>query len=545
MIENIRKYRGLILFFLALVIVSLVVGIKDDIFRGGIGGQAVYRINGRSYSDKEFKHLGSGAFELVGGLARAGDFSLYQFLIELAQGATSEEDAGEKFFINRIILREAKDEFGIHPGDEEITDYIRSLQAFADKNGKFSQETYNNFIEKGIGRLGMTESGLRELASDAIASRKLNSIVGGGLVLNRDALVANRALADQMISGSTARIDIAPVKAGIQPKDEEIKSYWESIQDAFMTAPKRKFTYFIATPKPVAKAAQSNDNAALNDEQKKQKQQEQDAVAKEASRKNQIELDALVDDFSFSLEEQKGAGFEELAAKNQWQVKTTGMFSKDEAPEDLTIKLRSTSLDGKAIDELFRIEPTNDPLSKFSQPIAVGDNQWLVARLDGEEKPRAKTFEEARDEARAQFIEQKAAEALRKASHAASEKIKNSLAAGKSFAAAAKEAGIADSNVKAFSKLKSSDPADSATRPSALFENSSTVDTGSLAAPVIEKDRAFIVHVTAREITADLKAEESVKTLIESSAIQNESLAFGNWLRERLSKAKVESLFKR
>jgi hypothetical protein len=545
MIENIRKYRGLILFFLALVIVSLVVGIKDDIFRGGIGGQAVYRINGRSYSDKEFKHLGSGAFELVGGLARAGDFSLYQFLIELAQGATSEEDAGEKFFINRIILREAKDEFGIHPGDEEITDYIRSLQAFADKNGKFSQETYNNFIEKGIGRLGMTESDLRELASDAIASRKLNSIVGGGLVLNRDALIANRALADQMISGSTARIDIAPVKAGIQPKDEEIKSYWESIQDAFMTAPKRKFTYFIATPKPVAKPVGSIDYDSLNDEQKKQKQQEQEAAAKEESRKNQIELDGKVDEFSFKLEEQKGAGFEELAAKNQWQVKTTGMFSKDEAPEDLAIKLRSTSLDGKAIDELFRIEPTNDPLSKFSQPIAVGDNQWLVARLDGEEKPRAKTFEEARDEARAQFIEQKAAEALRKAAHEASEKIKNSLAAGKSFAAAAKEAGIADSNVKAFSKLKSSDPADSATRPSALFENSSTVDTGSLAAPVIEKDRAFIVHVTAREITADLKAEESVKTLIESSAIQNESLAFGNWLRERLSKAKVESLFKR
>lgn len=545
MIENIRKYRGLILFFLALVIVSLVVGIKDDIFRGGIGGQAVYRINGRSYSDKEFKHLGSGAFELVGGLARAGDFSLYQFLIELAQGATSEEDAGEKFFINRIILREAKDEFGIHPGDEEITDYIRSLQAFADKNGKFSQETYNNFIEKGIGRLGMTESDLRELASDAIASRKLNSIVGGGLVLNRDALIANRALADQMISGSTARIDIAPVKAGIQPKDEEIKSYWESIQDAFMTAPKRKFTYFIATPKPVAKPVGSIDYDSLNDEQKKQKQQEQEAAVKEESRKNQIELDGKVDEFSFKLEEQKGAGFEELAAKNQWQVKTTGMFSKDEAPEDLAIKLRSTSLDGKAIDELFRIEPTNDPLSKFSQPIAVGDNQWLVARLDGEEKPRAKTFEEARDEARAQFIEQKAAEALRKAAHEASEKIKNSLAAGKSFAAAAKEAGIADSNVKAFSKLKSSDPADSATRPSALFENSSTVDTGSLAAPVIEKDRAFIVHVTAREITADLKAEESVKTLIESSAIQNESLAFGNWLRERLSKAKVESLFKR
>ena len=51
----------------------------------------------------------------------------------------------------------------------------------------------------------------------------------------------------------------------------------------------------------------------------------------------------------------------------------------------------------RLVDELFRIEPTSDPLSKFSQPIAVGDNQWIVARLDGEEKSRPKTFEEAKD----------------------------------------------------------------------------------------------------------------------------------------------------
>ena len=63
MIENIRKYTGLIIFFMALVIVSLVVGIKDDLFRGGGGGRGVLKIAGRVYGDKEFQHLGSGAFE--------------------------------------------------------------------------------------------------------------------------------------------------------------------------------------------------------------------------------------------------------------------------------------------------------------------------------------------------------------------------------------------------------------------------------------------------------------------------------------------------
>ncbi|MFN6046318.1 MAG: SurA N-terminal domain-containing protein, partial [Verrucomicrobiota bacterium] len=250
MIENIRKYQGLVLCFIAIVIISLVVGIKDDIFRGGAGGQAVYRINGRTYNDKEFKHLGTGAFELVGGLARAGDFSLYQFLMELAQGATSQEDAAEKFFVGRMILREAKNEFGIHPGDAEITDYIRKLRAFSNKDGSFDQETYNNFIEKGIGRLGMTENDLRELASDAIASTRLNAIIGGGLTMNKDAVKAAQALDNQQISGSIARLDLAPFEAGIKPTDEEVKGYWENIQDAFMTQPQRKFSYLIVSPKP-------------------------------------------------------------------------------------------------------------------------------------------------------------------------------------------------------------------------------------------------------------------------------------------------------
>lgn len=537
MIENIRKFRGLILFFLVIVIVSLVFGIKDDVFRGGIGGQAVYRINGRTYNDKEFRHLGTGAFELVGSLARAGDFSLYQFLMELAQGATSQEDAGEKFFVGRMILRQAKDELGVHPGEEEVTEYIRKLQAFSDKDGKFSQETYNNFIEKGIGRLGMTENDLRELASDAIASQKINAIVGGGLALNKNALLANRALESQLISGSTARLDLAPFKTGIQPKDEELKSYWENIQDAFMTQTKRKFTYIIATPKPVAKAAEKAEGKTEEEPGKKSHE--------ELVRENQTATDRLVDDFTFALESQKGAGFEELAAANQWQVKTTELFSKDKPPAELDVQLRSSSIEGKAIDELFRIEASEDPLSKISQPIAIGENQWLVARLDAEEKPRAKTFDEARDEVRAQFIEEKAAEALRKATNEANEKIKASLAAGKSFAAAAKEAGIAEENVKSFKQVKSTDRPDPALGPGTLFQNASTVDPGTLAEPVTEKDRAFFIHVAAREVVKDPKADESTKSLVESSALQNSYLAFSNWLKERTEAAKVEALFKR
>lgn len=551
MIENIRKYTGLIIFFMALVAFSLVIGIKDDLFRRGGGDHGILKIAGRVYDDKEFHHLGSGAFEMASGLARSGDFGLYQFIMSLTTGATSENDASEKFFISRMILRQAKEDFGVYPGDHEISEYIRGLRAFAGPDGKFNEETYRSFVEKGIGRLGMTEADLRELASDALASQKINAILGSGLGVNRDMVAQNLALDNQRISGNLARLDLDPFEAKIQPTDEEIKTFWENRQDAYNTAPLRKFTYIIATPdmpadQANADAPESIADAAKTEEQKKAAEQEKAKKAAElaeARRTKQIETDSKVDEFSFQLEEKKGSGFEELAKENGWEVKTTELFSRAEPPKELDVNLRSSSRGGKAIDELFRIEPTSDPVSKLSQPIAIGENQWLVARLDGEEKSRPKTFEEAKDEARVQYIKEKAAEAMKTAADEAAAKIKSALTAGKSFADAARDAGVAET--KEFSKVTSNYRADAASEPRNLFEAARNVDPGDLAEVITESDRAFIVHVASREVEKQADAATRIDAQVSSGARRNEMSTFMGWLAERVEAAKVEKLYKK
>jgi hypothetical protein len=547
MIENIRKYTGLIIFFMALVIFSLVIGIKDDLFRGGGGGRGILKIAGRVYGEKEFRHLGSGAFEVASDMARSGDFGLYQFIMSLTTGAASRDDAAEKFFISRMILRQAKEDFGVHPGEHEVSEYIRGLRAFAGPDGKFNEETYRNFVEKGIGHLGMTETDLRELASDALTAQKINAVVGSGLGVNRDIATQNLALENQRIAGNLARLDLDPFEAKIQPADEEIKAFWENRQDAYSTAPLRKFSYIIATPDmpadaAVADAPESIADAAASDEEKKAAEKKKaDEKAKkaaelaEARRKKQIEIDSKVDEFAFQLEERKGSGFEELAKENGWEVKTTELFSRTEPPKELDVNLRSSSRGGKAIDELFRIEPTTDPVSKLSQPIPIGENQWLVARLDGEEKSRPKTYEEAKDEARLQYTKEKAAEAMKAAADEAVTKIKAALGAGKSFADAAKEAGITE--VREFSKVTSSYRPDAANEPRNLFEAARNVDPGSLAEIITEADRAFIVHVTSREVEKVADAATRIDAEVSSGARQNELIAFMGWLADRIEAA--------
>jgi hypothetical protein len=514
------------------------------------------KIGGRTYSDKEFNKLGQGTFDLASNLARSGDFGLYQFIMSLSSGATNQDDAAEKFFIGRMLIRQAKDEFGVYPGEEEISAYIRSTACLHREDGKFNQETYSNFIEKGIGRLGMTEGDLRDLASDVLASNKITAIVGTGLGANRDVVAQLLALDNQQIDGEIARLNIDTYESAIEPKDEEIKTYWETIQDSFTTEPLRKFTYIIATPDMPADVTAEDEakdtiaDAALSDEAKKEAEKKKaDEKAKktaeiaEIRRKKQMEIDAKVDDFTFSLEEQKGAGFEDLAKANNWEVKTTELFSATTPPKELDFALRSSSRGGKAVDELFKIEPTTDPVSKLSPPIAIGENQWLVARLDGEEKSRTKTFEEAKDEARDKFINEKATEAMKKAADEAVAKIKEGLAAGKSFADAAKEAGI--SETKAFTKATTSYRPDAASEPKNLFEATRNVDPGSLSEVIVEADRAFIVHVAKREVVKEENAAARIDSEVTSRANENEMHAFNGWLSDRMEAAKVEQLYRK
>ena len=554
MIENIRKYTGLMIVVFVILFISFFFLDSSSVRNMG-GGQAILKVAGRTYNDKEFRSLGSSSFELTSNLARSGDFGLYQFLMGLSTGATSQDDAAEKFFVGRMIIRQAKEEFGIYPGNDEISAYLKTLRVFAGPDQKFNPETYRNFIEKGMGRLGMTEKDLRELASDVLASKKITAIIGSGLSPERDAVAKNLALENQQITGDVAKIELTPLEEKIQPTEEEIKKYWETLSDSFTTEPRRKFTYIIATPTvteepKIDDTPESIADTTASDEVKKaasKKKDEEKAKRAtefaEARRKQQLETDSLVDDFLFKLEEQKGVGFEELAKSNGWEIKTSELFPRSTSPKDLDVNLRSSSRGGKAVDQLFLIKETSDPFSKISEAVAVGENQWVVARLDGEEKSRPKTYEEARADARAQYISEKAAESMKTAANEAITKIKTSLTAGKSFAEAAKDAGIAET--KAFSSITSTYKSDGANEPANLFEAARNVDAGSIAEAIIEADRAFILHVAKREVVKEPNAAARIDNEVISRANENEIAAFTSWITARTAAAKVEQLYKK
>ncbi len=229
-------------------------------------------------------------------MARMGDYSFFQNVFELAKDATSENDQVEKYFVSRIIVRNARDEFGIHPSDEEVSDFIRKMRAFAaDAPGaqpgtppEFDEEKYKNFIKKTLGPMGATENDFLDLAADMLALSKLKTILASGIAADRSAEELNLALKNQTITADLARFDLGDFDAKIDPKEEDIKSYWEPIKDGFKTEERRRFTYVLVSPvfppEPV-KDAETIVDAAASEEAKAaaRKKREDDFQLKQAA----------------------------------------------------------------------------------------------------------------------------------------------------------------------------------------------------------------------------------------------------------------------
>jgi hypothetical protein len=478
---------------------------------------------------------------------QSGDFQFYSFIMMLSGNAKTQEEGSKNFFANRMLLRSAKEEFGVYPGEGEIDTYIRKMRIFASQDGAFSQEQYRNFIEKGIGRLGLTEADIRELVSDLLAQEKISEILASGLSSDRDLIAKQNAIDKQRLSAQVARLDLAPIKETIKPSDEEIKTYWETIQDSFMTSEKRKFRYFLVKPDSVIEPAEI---AALGEKATEEEKAahtkataERTAKIAEDRRKAQLEAGRKVDAFLIKLEDPNNGSFEQLAKNEKYELKQSELFALADAPEELKATLRGTSSEGNAADALFRLVLTSDPASKISPPIGLSDGAWLIACIDQVEESRVKTFEEARAEALAKLTSEKASTALKKAAEEALEKIKTALSAGKNFADAGKEAGVTN-EVVALPEVTSGYQGDTTKVPTNLFDTAKRIDPGALAEPILEAERAFLVLVEKRELVKNKDTASAIDAEVFSAAEALKISSFRSWIAAKNEAAHVEILVK-
>jgi len=494
---------------MGLVLVLLFIGLLFLVDNSGSGegsgsGEPVLQLDGRTFKQSEFDRLGTNSMRI------AAQMGLMELLGQLG-GNTYPPDPN-LFFANRLIMRDAAESYGIYPNEAAINAFIRERSSFTSPDGTFQSDAFNNLVDN-IGRWGMTETDIRSLVSDHLACEQLARLIGGGLLPDLQATSRMFDADRQEVTVALATLSVEEFKKSLNPTDEEVKAFWEKSKESFKTEPEIRVSYFIAgeaQPAPAAPAAPGE-------------QKEVDPARRAADMK----LGQDVDNLLAELGKSKGQNFEELAAKQGWTVQSTGFFTRSNLPAALDLKARN---ERTTADFLFAISKTSNPLSVFSDPIGVGESQWLLARLDEIHPVRNMTFEEAKDQARAALIEKDAASAMLKRAEELEAELSKAVEAKAPFEEAAKALNL---EVKSYGPFRRDQPPLDAPASQDLFPAVQDLTPGSMAKLIKLDDQAVLVFLQSREAERLPNPEAELTATAERFASFHERAAFQSWLTAR------------
>jgi len=580
MIENMRKYTGL----MAAVFILLAAGFlftMNDISGGGGGGMGsgptVLEANGRILDQQEYRRMGDSTLQLA---SEAGLHLYVNFLIvpdapqlqqamQLLQygypnyyrtmGRNLKADDFNRFISNRIIIQQAMQSMGVRASDEEINTAIMSSPSFSSE-GKFDNAKYASFIEKRLGRLGMTEKDLREIVHESLCLNKIIEIVGGGLLVPRQA--AQDLLEAQMQAVSISRVvfnrdDFVEKE---QPSEEEIKAYWDTHQDAYKTEEQRRINYVLLTlpPETQVKSSPATLPADATEEQKKaHAEAEQARLDAEAQVKAQLadkraqdarsiqkEIDQIAQEIYDSEEEKKPLDFAAILTKRNHQIKETSLFSRSKLPKEIAaLKLRGNFNKGKTIADFIFGHSTasQDPYDLVSDALPVGEHGWIVFTLEEVVEPTLLDYTAARGAARAQLVSENGSIKVKEAAQAARAATAELVKSGKSFDEAATEQGLTPVQIGPFTI---NDRETQSKEPSyrLLHQKASGLNPGDLSESIDENDRSLFFYLISREVEDTEESKQRIESVISNGKNQIMMIAFLNWLQQQYQEADVKGL---
>ena len=311
MIENIRKYTGLMIVVLVLLFIGLV--FLGDGVGNSFSGKPVMKINGRGISQKEFQRNAIDVQRIASELPMNGllpresrilaSHYLGEDIIEspyvtsqsvIQQMGLFLDPNPTRLLANRVAIQKAGIEYGVTPSNEEVESFVENV-IFADSEGNFDQEASREFFEEKAGKLGIGTRGFNEYIRDLLTAQNLFKLIGGGLAPEMETVRALYDSSQQKITVQQVSLTSAKFEAEVTPSEEEIKIFYEENQANYNSDEKRKVSYIFVEPDWQTKLTEvqkrkEEEAKKKAEEEAKLKQQEQEAKkAAEEANKNQPE----------------------------------------------------------------------------------------------------------------------------------------------------------------------------------------------------------------------------------------------------------------
>lgn len=527
---------------------------------GSLNGPKILEAHGVSLDQQEYSRMGDRTLQLASaaGLNNYVNFLMVPDIRQLEQlsrygisyynitrNNLTNEDLN-RFITNRLTLQNAIADMGIYASEESVSETIKTSPSFS-QDGKFNSEAYTNFIDQGIGNLGMTEKDLREIVRETICLQKLVDIIGGGLVAPKSAVRDLVEGQSQTVSFSRVSFSRASFLPQIKPSEEETKAYWESHQDAYKTEEKRRISYILLNSPAIADEPSEELPADASEEEKAAKKAADELAASEKAEKKAAaakalnlevqEISQIIDD---TINDKLPFDFAKIVNDYGKELKSTELFTQGQLPAELNDfkTLRGQVNQGQTLDgEVFSISLETDEYSHISSPLPVGENAWLIFTVDEVAEPTLLDYETAKERARQDFISENADKAVKDAADEARTKILASMESGKGFADAAKELELQSVSVGPYSAA-GIPPKDEPSHRQ-LLQTASGLNPGDVSEVIHENERSLFIHLDKREIEDTEQLQSQVDATDEGMQSQLKLLTFLNWLNQQYLEAEV------
>ena len=334
-------------------------------------------------------------------------------LARIAGRANSENEALYNFAWNSFILGHEADQLQLEPTkeashtDQSVLEAIKHVSVFETEDGQFDPNLYTAFINDQLPSLGFTADDLEEVVAEDLRMKKIMDLLHTTFVIPPSDYRAWYTARFQKLDVSVVHFNIADFAAKIQVSDDDIKKAFEQNLNGYTSDEKRgiKFVAF-----------------SLTDEEKKLEGKERIAAL--------TKLSASVNKFMEALQE-NGAKFDDVAAEAKLPVTEVPPFTKT-TPDP---KIPQTPA---FLEKVFQLT-TENPVSEPVQDREIGT--YYVVQLQEIVPSKRLTLAEARPQVIEQLKNSRALEQLTAQAHDVRNKILADIAAGKSFADAAKAEG--------------------------------------------------------------------------------------------------------
>ena len=420
----------------------------------------------------------------------------------LTGGGYDQNQAIENFILNSIILDHEAKVLGVDATQTEIYDAIKQLPAFQ-TNGAFDPVKYQIDLNTRFAELSFDQSKLEDLVRDDIRLQKLNNLVGSTVDVSKDEFRALWLQNYQKMDVSLVRFKLSDFTGTVQPKDDEIKKYYDDHKSAFKTDERRSIAYV---------------HLDLSDADKKLKDKERVAA-----------LQKLADratEFNQALLE-KGAKFDDVAKAQKLEVKTTPEFAENAPPADLATAQAVTS-------EAFHLTEQD----ATSEAVKSGDGFYIV-HLVKIVPSRELSLDEAKPKVIEQIKQERGHDAMVAKANEVRAKIAEALKAGKSFAEAAAAAG---QKVEGFPPFSIAEPANDKPDGEAIAEKAVELSPGDLSEFVPTTEGGLLVHEDKKEPVDEKKYESDKGMQMAMLRRSKRSVVFREWLAEQKKAANIQSV---